>query len=65
MAWCCRGGDGCVRVCAREIEHRGASGIGGGPVTWRREASKEEACVGGNRQRYEVIWRGGRGLSEG
>lgn len=37
----------------------------GAPVTWRRQASEEEACVGGNHQRYEMIWRGGGGLSEG
>lgn len=34
-------------------------------MTWRREASEEEACVGGNRQRYETIWRGCGGLSQG
>lgn len=35
------------------------------PLTWHRKAGEEEVCVGGKRQRYEMIWRGGGGSSEG
>ena len=34
-------------------------------MTWRREVNGEDACVGGNRQRYEMILKAYGGLSEG
>jgi len=52
----------CVCVCVCEGDRAQWSLGHRPPVTWQREASKDEDGVGGNHQRYEIIRRGDGGV---